>query len=53
MLFSSVGFIFGFLPIVLGTFYLLIDRGLVDVAKLWLIARAWYFLAWARQGDIG
>jgi hypothetical protein len=38
MLFSSVGFIFGFLPIVLGTFYVLIGRGLADVAKLWLIA---------------
>jgi alginate O-acetyltransferase complex protein AlgI len=43
MLFSNVGFIFGFLPIALGTFYVLIGRGLVDVAKLWLIAASIVF----------
>ena len=32
MLFSSVGFIFGFLPIVLGTFYVLISRGPVALS---------------------
>jgi hypothetical protein len=38
MLFSSLGFTFGFLPVVLATFQGLITRGLFDAAKLWLIA---------------
>jgi alginate O-acetyltransferase complex protein AlgI len=43
MLFSSIGFIFGFLPIVLATFYVLIGRGWIDAAKLWLIAASIVF----------
>src|SRR5580692_10207070 len=43
MLFSSIGFIFGFLPIVLATFHVLIGRGLIDAAKLWLIATSIVF----------
>jgi D-alanyl-lipoteichoic acid acyltransferase DltB (MBOAT superfamily) len=43
MLFSSVGFIFGFLPIVLTVFHALIGRGLRDTAKLWLIAASVVF----------
>ena len=43
MLFSSIGFIFGFLPIVLVMFHALIGRGLGDAAKLWLIAASIVF----------
>jgi alginate O-acetyltransferase complex protein AlgI len=43
MLFSSVGFIFCFLPIVLAMFYFLVGRGHIDAAKLWLIAASIVF----------
>jgi hypothetical protein len=43
MLFSSIGFIFGFLPIVVAVFHALISRGLRDAAKLWLIAASIVF----------
>lgn len=43
MLFSSLGFIFGFLPIALGGFLLLEQRGATAAAKLWLIAASIYF----------
>jgi alginate O-acetyltransferase complex protein AlgI len=43
MLFSSVGFIFGFLPIMLAAFHALIGRGYRDAAKLWLIAASIVF----------
>jgi alginate O-acetyltransferase complex protein AlgI len=43
MLFSSIGFIFGFLPIVLVVFHALIGRGRRDAAKLWLIAASIVF----------
>jgi alginate O-acetyltransferase complex protein AlgI len=43
MLFSSIGFIFGFLPIVLATFHVLIGLGRTDAAKLWLIAASVVF----------
>jgi alginate O-acetyltransferase complex protein AlgI len=43
MLFSSIGFIFGFLPIVVVVFHALIGRGLSDAAKLWLIAASIVF----------
>ena len=43
MLFSSVGFIFGFLPVALSIFHALIGRGFRDAAKLWLIAASIVF----------
>jgi hypothetical protein len=43
MLFSSIGFIFGFLPIMLVVFHVLIGCGLRDAAKLWLIAASIVF----------
>jgi hypothetical protein len=43
MLFRSIGFIFCFLPIVLATFHVLIGRGPIDAAKLWLFAASIVF----------
>lgn len=43
MLFSSIGFIFLFLPIVLAVFYGLIQKGQMEAAKYWLIAASIVF----------
>src|SRR6266700_3822448 len=43
MLFSSIAFIFLFLPIVLGAFLVLVRYQRTDAAKLWLIAASLIF----------
>ncbi len=43
MLFSSVAFIFLYLPVVLATLLFLQSRGLVDLAKMWLIVTSIVF----------
>src|SRR5258708_1831907 len=43
MLFSSIGFIFCFLPITLAIFLLFVGRGWTDAAKLWLIVASVVF----------
>jgi len=46
MLFNSLEFIFAFLPVTLGLYFLLLRRRLVVAAKAWLLCASLFFYSW-------
>ena len=52
MLFNSYTFIFGFLPVTLGVFFLLGRIGRRGPALAWLVAASLFFYAWWNPADL-